>query len=114
MRNGNGCYILGTGGVPAYQNIIKGVPNLCMKVPTGGGKTFLACNAMKPILDALPPMKAKVVVWLVPSDIILTQTIAALKNKEHPYRQKIDTDFENRVEVYSKQFFPGKTLIWLQ
>lgn len=94
---------VGTGGIPAYQNVIKGVPNLCMKVPTGGGKTFLACNAIKPILDALPPMKAKVVVWLVPSDTILTQTIAALKNTEHPYRQKIDTDFVNRVEVYSKQ-----------
>lgn len=94
---------VGTGGIPAYQNVIKGVPNLCMKVPTGGGKTFLACNAIKPILDALPPMKAKVVVWLVPSDAILTQTIAALKNTEHPYRQKIDTDFVNRVEVYSKQ-----------
>lgn len=94
---------VGTGGVPAYQNVIKGVPNLCMKVPTGGGKTFLACNAIKPILDALPPMKAKVVVWLVPSDTILTQTTEALKNTEHPYRQKIDTDFENRVEVYSKQ-----------
>ncbi len=94
---------VGTGGVPAYQNIIKGVPNICMKVPTGGGKTFLACNAIKAILDALPPMKAKVVVWLVPSDTILTQTIEALKNTEHPYRQKIDIDFENRVEVYSKQ-----------
>lgn len=94
---------VGTGGIPAYQNVIKGVPNLCMKVPTGGGKTFLACNAIKPILDALPPMKAKVVVWLVPSDAILTQTIAVLKNKEHPYRQKIDIDFVNRVEVYSKQ-----------
>ena len=95
--------VVGTEGVPTYQNIIKGVPNLCMKVPTGGGKTFLACNAIKPILDALPPMKAKVVVWLVPSDTILTQTIAALKNIGHPYRQKIDTDFENKVEVYSKQ-----------
>ncbi|MCI8940518.1 MAG: DEAD/DEAH box helicase family protein [Dorea sp.] len=94
---------VGTGGIPAYQNVIKGVPNLCMKVPTGGGKTFLACNAIKPILDALPSMKAKVVVWLVPSDVILTQTIAALKNTEHPYRQKIDIDFVNRVEVYSKQ-----------
>ncbi len=94
---------VGTGGIPSYQNIIKGVPNLCMKVPTGGGKTFLACNAIKPILDALPPMKAKVVVWLVPSDTILTQTIAALTNKEHPYRRKLDIDFENSVEVYSKQ-----------
>ena len=47
---------VGTGGIPAYQNVIKGVPNLCMKVPTGGGKTFLACNAIKPRLDALPSM----------------------------------------------------------
>ena len=94
---------VGLGGIPAYQNIIDGVPNLCMKVPTGGGKTFLACNAIKPIIDALPFMKAKVVVWLVPSDTILTQTMTALKNTAHPYRQKIDTDFGNRVEVYSKQ-----------
>lgn len=94
---------VGTDRFPAYQNMIEGVPNLCMKVPTGGGKTFLACNAIKPIFDALPPMKARVVVWLVPSDTILTQTIAALKNKQHPYRQKIDADFGSRVEVYSKQ-----------
>ena len=91
------------GGFPAYQNIIDGVPTLCMKVPTGGGKTFLACNAIKPIVDALPFMKAKVVVWLVPSETILTQTIAALKNTDHPYRQKINADFGNRVEIYSKQ-----------
>ena len=25
-----------------YQNVIPGVPNLCFKVPTGGGKTFIA------------------------------------------------------------------------
>ena len=37
-----------------YQNVIPGVPNLCFKVPTGGGKTFIACNAVRPIFDALP------------------------------------------------------------
>lgn len=37
-----------------YQNAIPGVPNLCFKVPTGGGKTFIACNAVRPIFDALP------------------------------------------------------------
>ena len=31
-----------------YQNVIPGVPNLCFKVPTGGGKTFIACNAVRP------------------------------------------------------------------
>ena len=37
-----------------YQNVIPGVPNLCFKVPTGGGKTFIACNAVRPIFDHSP------------------------------------------------------------
>ena len=86
-----------------YQNVIPGVPNLCFKVPTGGGKTFIACNAVRPIFDALPATKTKAVVWLVPSDAILTQTAKALKDTFHPYRQKIDVDFGGRVEVYTKQ-----------
>lgn len=86
-----------------YQNVIPGVPNLCFKVPTGGGKTFIACNAVRPIFDALPAAKTKAVVWLVPSDAILTQTVKALKDTSHPYRQKIDVDFGGRVEVYTKQ-----------
>ena len=86
-----------------YQDIMPGVPNLCFKVPTGGGKTFLACNAIRPIFEALPVTKTKAVVWLVPSDAILTQTVRSLKNTDHPYRQKIDVDFGSRVEVYTKQ-----------
>ena len=86
-----------------YQNVIPGVPNLCFKVPTGGGKTFIACNAVRPIFDALPATKTKAVVWLVPSDAILTQTAKSLKNPQHPYRQKIDVDFGGRVEVHTKQ-----------
>jgi len=85
-----------------YQDIIPGVPDLCFKVPTGGGKTFLACNSIKPIFDGLPPTKIKAVVWLVPSDAILEQTIKALKDPYHPYRQKLDVDFGGRVEIYSK------------
>ena len=86
-----------------YQDVIPGVPNLCFKVPTGGGKTFIACNAIRPVFDALPATKTKAVVWLVPSDAILTQTAKALKDTSHPYRQKIDVDFGGRVEVYTKQ-----------
>lgn len=86
-----------------YQDMIPGVPCLCFKVPTGGGKTFLACNSIRPIFDALPETKAKAVVWLVPSDAILAQTVKALKDTSHPYRQKIDVDFGGRVEVYTKQ-----------
>ena len=86
-----------------YQDVIPGVPNLCFKVPTGGGKTFIACNAIRPIFEALPVTKTRAVVWLVPSDAILRQTEKALKDPWHPYRQKIDVDFGGRVEVYTKQ-----------
>lgn len=89
--------------MPGYQNVIDGVPHVCYKVPTGGGKTFLACASVKPIFEALPPTRKQAVVWLVPSDSILTQTLAALKNSSHPYRQKLNTDFGGRVEVYSKE-----------
>lgn len=93
---------VGVNGMPGYQNIIEGVPHVCYKVPTGGGKTFLACASVKPIFDSLPHRKVKALVWLVPSDAILSQTLAALKNPAHPYRQRLNLDFHGRVEVYEK------------
>ena len=94
---------VGAGGVPAYNNGIKGVPHVCMKVPTGGGKTFMACAALRYIFEKFPAGMPKVVVWLVPSNSILTQTIANLSNPRHPYRQRLDRDFQGRVEVYTKE-----------
>ena len=93
---------VGSGGVPSYKNTIAGVPHICMKVPTGGGKTFMACAAVRRIFDALPIGRQKVVVWLVPSDSILKQTIKNLSNVDHPYRQRLDRDFSGRVGVYTK------------
>lgn len=94
---------VGFGGVKPYQDILPGVPDLCLKVPTGGGKTFLACNAIRPVFERLPEMKMKAVVWLVPSDAILSQTLAALRNPAHPYRMRINADFGGQVEVYTKE-----------
>ena len=94
---------VGLGGVPSYKNAIAGVPHICMKVPTGGGKTFMACASVKRIYDAMPISKPKVVVWLVPSDSILTQTVHNLSDVNHPYRQRLDRDFAGRVGVYTKE-----------
>lgn len=95
--------MVGFGGMPSYNNTIENTPHVCFKVPTGGGKTFLACNALKTIFDNLPSKKAKLVVWLVPSDAILTQTLKNLSDPSHDYRRKIEADFNGRVQVYSKQ-----------
>ena len=95
--------IVGFGGVPSYQNKIPRVPHICIKVPTGGGKTFMACAALQPIYKKLLSSNKKVVVWLVPSEAILTQTIAALSDIEHSYRKRIEQDFQSNVEVYTKE-----------
>lgn len=94
---------VGPYGVPSYKNSIDGVPHICMKKPTGGGKTFLACASVRKIFDSLPISKPKVVVWLVPSDAILTQTIRNLDDVNHPYRQRLDQDFSGHVGVYTKE-----------
>lgn len=85
-----------------YDNSIKGVPRVTVKVPTAGGKTFIACNALKPIFESFPLDKPKVVVWFVPSDTILKQTYTHLNDTSHPYRQKIDSHFGSAVKVYEK------------
>lgn len=42
---------VGANGVSEYQDIIPGTPHICFKVPTGGGKTFIACNSIRPVFD---------------------------------------------------------------
>ena len=88
--------------IEPYKNNVQRVPHICIKVPTAGGKTFIACNAIKTIFDAFDYDKPKAVVWLVPSITILDQTIKNLKDTSHPYRQKINSHFGNKVEVFDK------------
>jgi type III restriction enzyme len=88
--------------IEPYKNNIPRVPHICVKVPTAGGKTFIACNAIKTIFDSFSYDKPKAVVWLVPSITILDQTLKNLKDPGHPYRQKINAHFGNKVEVFDK------------
>jgi type III restriction enzyme len=90
-------------GMQPYKNNIKKAPHVSIKVPTAGGKTFIACNAISSIFNAYNSDLPKVVVWLVPWSNLLDQTVAALSNPDHPYRQKLNSLFNHRVEVYEKK-----------
>lgn len=88
-----------------YKNNVPGVPHVCVKVPTAGGKTFIAVNALPRIFDALAeynPSRPAFVVWLVPSLTILEQTVKNLSDSAHPYRQCLNALFNGRVQVYEK------------
>ena len=87
-----------------YSNTVRNVPRVTLKVPTAGGKTFIACNAIGRIFQSLQIGDfPKVVAWFVPSDTILKQTLEKLQNPAHPYRQAIDALFNHKVTVVDKE-----------
>ena len=85
-----------------YQDIMPGVPNLCFKVPTAAERPSWPVTPSGPFLTpALYQDESGGVAGA--SDAILSQTVKALKDPSHDYRQKINADFGSRVEVYTKQ-----------
>jgi type III restriction enzyme len=90
----------------AYKNNVPGVPHICIKVPTAGGKTFIAVNALKTIFDAFSvqnPDRPQVVIWLVPSRPILDQTFMALSDPEHPYHRCLGQLFRPTPTIFQRQ-----------
>ena len=76
------------------------VPYVCLRLPTGGGKTILAAHAVSSVRDAWIEKDHPLVLWLVPTKTIRQQTVEALKNTRHPYRQVLDDAFDGRVRIF--------------
>jgi len=79
---------------------LPGAPYVCLRLPTGGGKTILAAHAIGIARDAWVEKDYPLVLWLVTSNTIRLQTVEALRNTRHPYRQTLDDQFEGRVRVF--------------
>ena len=82
-----------------YQAIFGETPAVCLRIPTGGGKTLLAAHCIAAAGSTLLDSDAPVALWLTPSDTIRTQTLEALANVRHPYRQALAHYFGDRVRV---------------
>ena len=72
------------------NGIKEPLPEIYLKVPTGGGKTLLACHSIDLINKIYLKKQTGLVLWIVPTTQIYRQTILSLKNREHPYRQVLD------------------------
>ena len=66
-----------------YQSDFGATPCVCLRLPTGGGKTLLASHAIHRIASNWLGSDAPVALWLTPSDAITTQTLGALKKPGH-------------------------------
>lgn len=69
---------------------LPGLPYVCLRIPTGGGKTIVACHSIGVAARELVHTENPVVLWLVPSNAILEQTINALRDRNHPYRHALE------------------------
>lgn len=78
------------------------VPNAVFKVPTGGGKTYLAASALSRILGAYLGRNTGFVLWIVPNEAIYTQTKKQLNDRQHPYRQMLDRAAAGKVKIMEK------------
>lgn len=78
---------------------LPGLPYVCLRIPTGGGKTIMACHAISIAGEEFLRQDKSVVLWLVPTNAIKTQTLAALRNLHHPYRRALDTTLGGNVAV---------------
>lgn len=70
---------------------LKDIPYVCLRLPTGGGKTLLACHAVHVANREYLKRDRSLVLWLVPSNTIREQTVNALKDRCHPYRQALES-----------------------
>lgn len=78
------------------------LPTFCLKVPTGGGKTLLAVKTVDLAQSLYLKRRAGLVLWIVPSNAIYTQTLRQLKDKAHPYRQFLDMSSGGHTMVLEK------------
>lgn len=87
---------------PRVDGVERPVPDVCLKVPTGGGKTLLAAASVSRILDKWQGKRTGFVLWICPNEAIYSQTRKALRDREHPYRHILDQASGGRTRILEK------------
>lgn len=80
-------------------------PYVCLRIPTGGGKTVMGAHIIQAAGDAYLERTYPLVMWMVPTTQIKTQTLEAFKDPRHPYRQELDEAFGGKVAVFDVEDF---------
>ncbi|MBI4996462.1 MAG: DEAD/DEAH box helicase family protein, partial [Rhodocyclales bacterium] len=80
----------------------RAIPNVCLKIPTGGGKTLLAAASVARVFSSYLGRHAGLVLWIVPNEAIYRQTLKTLADRDHPYRQMLNVAGAGRVKILEK------------
>lgn len=94
--------VVGTPYFSKKNGLGEYLPDFYLKIPTGGGKTLLACHTIDLINRIYLKKQTGIVLWIVPTTQIYRQTLANLKNREHSYRQVLDIASGGRTLILEK------------
>ena len=87
---------------PRRNGLGEPLPSFCLKIPTGGGKTLLATKVVGLVNTHYRQRQTGLVLWIVPTTQIYNQTLKALKDRDHPYRQQLDMASAGRTLTLEK------------
>lgn len=88
--------------IARHDPLGREIPCVCLKIPTGGGKTLLGAHAVERINVDYFARQTGFVLWIVPSESIYKQTWKLLANRESPYRQVLERASGGRVMLLEK------------
>lgn len=90
---------------PYSSDFFGDMPFVCVKIPTGGGKTLVGCHAVNEIMRSVlkNKMDRGIVMWFVPSEAIKTQTLKKFKDRNDWHRRALDEAFQNSVRIFSNE-----------
>jgi len=90
---------------PYKSEFFNEIPFVCVKIPTGGGKTLVGCHSVVEIMSSIlkHKMDRGIVMWFVPSEAIKSQTLRKFKDRNDWHRKVLDEAFDNNMRIFSNE-----------
>ena len=83
------------------------VPYVCLRLPTGGGKTLIGTSAIEITADNFLDKDFPFVLWLVPTREIRKQTLKVLREPKNFYGKILYDAFNGQVNIFDVTEFRG-------
>jgi type III restriction enzyme len=104
-RVGSKYAFMGITDKPYKSEFFNETPFVCVKIPTGGGKTLVGCHSVVEIMSSVlkHKMDRGIVMWFVPSEAIKSQTLRKFKDRNDWHRKVLDEAFDNNIRIFSNE-----------
>ena len=82
--------------LPNFEN----VPYICLRIPTGGGKTLIGTQAIQIAAENFLKQEFPFVLWIMPTTSIRQQTLKVLSGTNYFYNQFLYNAFNGSLSIF--------------